>query len=117
MPPLLRSNAALNHAKMLYLDMLIEQSTREVYNSGYNAYTLFMLMSNASIECPPNEDILVYFVVHCASKLKLKYSTIKCYLSGIRHFYLCKGYNNPLGACGADLHDFYDPSCFVCRQV
>ena len=31
-----------------------------------------------------SEDLLIYFVTHCQSVLKLKYSTIKLYLAGIR---------------------------------
>ncbi|CAG2186512.1 unnamed protein product [Mytilus edulis] len=31
-----------------------------------------------------SEDLLIYFVAHCQSVLKLKYSTIKLYLAGVR---------------------------------
>lgn len=35
-----------------------------------------------------NESLLVYFVTHCKSVLKLKYETIKLYLAGIRFYYI-----------------------------
>ena len=43
-----------------------------------------------------SEDIIIYFIAYCFSVLKLKYSTIKLYLCGIRHFYVTKGISCPL---------------------
>lgn len=43
-----------------------------------------------------SEDILIYFVSHCYSVLKLRYSTIKSYLCGIRFNALRTGQPNPL---------------------
>jgi hypothetical protein len=42
-----------------------------------------------------SEDILIYFVAHCHSVLKLKYPTIKLYICGIRFHYLQAGVLNP----------------------
>ncbi|CAC5398342.1 unnamed protein product [Mytilus coruscus] len=47
-------------------------------------------MSNIS------EDILICFVSYCQSVLGLKYSTIKLYLAGIRHFSIASCSVNPL---------------------
>ena len=43
-----------------------------------------------------NEDILIYFVTHCAKKLNLAHGTIKTYLCGIRNMYIQAGYHNPM---------------------
>jgi hypothetical protein len=43
-----------------------------------------------------NEDILVYFVTHCAWNLRISYTTIKSYLCGIRNLYIQNKYPNPL---------------------
>ena len=45
-----------------------------------------------------NEDVLIYFVSYCHSRLKLKWTTIKLYLAGIRFNYLQAGYQNPFSA-------------------
>lgn len=42
------------------------------------------------------EDILIYFVTHCCNNLKLKYSTIKLYLFGIKYHCTSMGLDNPL---------------------
>lgn len=50
----------------------------------------------SSVMLNVSEDLLLYFVAHCQSVLKLKYSTIKLYLAGIR-FYGINSYGvNPL---------------------
>ena len=43
-----------------------------------------------------NEDILIYFVTHCAKNLNLAHGTIKTYLCGIRNMYIQAGYHNPM---------------------
>ena len=43
-----------------------------------------------------NEDILIYFVTHCAKNLNLTHRTIKTYLWGIRNMYIQAGYHNPM---------------------
>jgi hypothetical protein len=46
---------------------------------------------------PPtiSEDILIYFVAHCAHIRGLCYSTIKGYLAGVRNMYIEHGCGNP----------------------
>ena len=46
-----------------------------------------------------NESLLVYFVTHCKSVLKLKYETIKLYLAGIRFYYIRAGHGDMLKGC------------------
>ena len=43
-----------------------------------------------------SEDRLIYFIIYYHSCLKLKWTTIKLYLAGIRFHYLQAGRNNPL---------------------
>lgn len=47
---------------------------------------------------PVTEDSFIYFVTYCHSCLKLKWTTIKLYLAGIRFHYLQAGYGNPFNA-------------------
>ena len=49
-----------------------------------------------------NEEILLLFVAHCFHVLRLRYSTIKLYLSGIRFCYLQAGKYNPLCQPGSE---------------
>ncbi|CAG2195115.1 unnamed protein product [Mytilus edulis] len=79
----------------------INSATRDAYTSGYKCFLKFRtsqfegenignVMSNIS------EDILICFVSYCQSVLDLKYSTIKLYLAGIRHFSIANCSVNPL---------------------
>ncbi|CAG2227747.1 unnamed protein product [Mytilus edulis] len=79
----------------------INSATRDAYTSGYKCFLKFRtsqfegenignVMSNIS------EDILICFVSYCQSVLGLKYSTIKLYLAGIRHFSIANCSVNPL---------------------
>lgn len=43
-----------------------------------------------------NEDLLVYYVSHCAACLRLSHSTIKLYLCAIRSMYVSRRGQNPL---------------------
>ncbi|CAC5422095.1 unnamed protein product [Mytilus coruscus] len=77
-------------------------ATRDAYTSGYWCFLKFRtsqfegeeiignVMSNIS------EDILICLVSYCQSVLDLKYSTIKLYLAGIRHFSIASYSVNPL---------------------
>ncbi|CAC5398459.1 unnamed protein product [Mytilus coruscus] len=79
----------------------INSATRDVYTSEYKCFLKFRtsqfegenignVMSNIS------EDILICFVSYCQSVLGLKYSTIKLYLAGIRHFSIANCSVSPL---------------------
>ncbi|XP_021346291.1 uncharacterized protein LOC110445819 [Mizuhopecten yessoensis] len=45
---------------------------------------------------PVSELLLMNFAAHCHQQLKLRYSTIKLYLCGIRHFFLSSAVECPL---------------------
>ena len=74
----------------------IAPNTRQLYKTAYQVYVQFLLLCNV-IACitpttvPVSEDLLIYFVTHCATRLSLSYSTIKLYLCGIR--FMCLEYN------------------------
>jgi len=42
-----------------------------------------------------DEELLILFVTHCKTALKLKYDTIKLYLSGIRFHYIQNNFGDP----------------------
>ena len=71
-----------------------------MYDIGFSHSIRFLLLNGVvctSQHVPPiSEDVLIYFVAHSFTVLKLKHTTIKLYLCGIRHNYLKKGYSNPL---------------------
>lgn len=79
-------------------DNAVTRKTNSLYDIGFSHFKRFLLLNNASISSPPpvSEDILVYFIAHCFQNLKLKYTTIKLYLCGVRHAYLKSGCTNPL---------------------
>ena len=65
-------------------------NTRNVYSTGYKCFIQFCgdhitgFNSRSFNISKVSEDLLIYFVAHCQSVLKLKYSTIKLYLAGVR---------------------------------
>ena len=73
--------------------------TRNSYDVGFTHFERFMLLNGVHVhanDLPPiSEDILIYFVAYCFNTLKLKYSTIKLYLCGIRYRYLQCHYTTP----------------------
>ena len=62
---------------------------------GIKCFRDFCTMSNYftvnGFPPTPTESVLEYFVTHCASNLKLSYTTIKLYLCGVRHHYIAAG--------------------------
>lgn len=73
-----------------------------------------------------NESLLVYFVTHCKSVLKLKYETIKLYLAGIRFYYIRAGHGDMLKGCDQlnyvlrgikDLKTMLPRSAYLLQQI
>jgi len=67
----------------------ISHNTRQTYETGYQTYIRFLLFTGTiayvnSDQIPVTEDLLIFFVAHCVSKLGISYSTIKLYLCGIK---------------------------------
>ena len=97
MPTAVPHNARLRDR---LLHHALSDSTHASYNSGAKAYLLFISLSHipkGPLGLPIcSENLLIDFVCHCSGISHLTYSTIKSYLSGIRHLYIVKGYPNPL---------------------
>ena len=68
-------------------------STRRAYGSAKNRYARFC-SSNCLTPLPASEHQLCQYVYHLANE-NLCHSTIKCYLSAIRHLHVAEGYGDP----------------------
>ena len=72
----------------------VSVGTQRVYNTGIQCFKNFLAQNNfcTNGSLPIiDENILILFVAHCFSVLKLRYCTIKLYLNGIRFHYLRLG--------------------------
>lgn len=78
----------------------LSPSTQSSYQSGWSCFLTFCTINCVQFTTRGmpniNEDILLYFVTHCASNLHLSYHTIKLYLCGIRAQYISVMGINPL---------------------
>lgn len=101
MPSAIPGDLRLTQAMLHYQDLALSNNTRTTYAAGVRAFQLFLIMNNIqrihhSSLCHPSELIFMYFVTHCAHSLRLSYTTIKTYLSGIRNAYIQLGLGDPL---------------------
>lgn len=84
------------------------EQTKAVYSTGKRCYDYFATMHGYSdrfgnIQLPAEQN-LIFFVCYCADILKIRYTTIKLYLCGIRFYFieshgrdpLCTLYGTPL---------------------
>ena len=80
----------------------LSSNTQAVYHTGLHCLLTFLTMSGVNIQSGElpiiHEEVLIYFVTYCHTSLKLKWTTIKLYLAGIRFHYLKAGFSNPLQA-------------------
>ena len=71
-----------------------------VYEAAVKSFKLFLVMNNivqASNTLPvASEENIILYTAHCYKTLKLRYTTIKLYLRGIRFAYLKVGISCPL---------------------
>ena len=78
----------------------LSSRTVTAYETGVQSFKHFLMMNNLifSMDYLPvvSEDILMLYVAHCYRTLKLKYTTIKLYLCGVRFAYLKAGISCPL---------------------
>ena len=99
LPTSLACDVQLSEAVSYYLHTALSPATRAAYRTGATTYLTFMAMHNSTSPrtLPPiNEEILCYFVSHCAGILGLRHTTIKSYLCGIRNLYIEAGLGNPI---------------------
>jgi hypothetical protein len=99
-PTTLQCDVRLTAALQYFQEKALSANTRAVYNTGARCFLSFTAMHNLqpNVGSLPTvtEDLLVYFVTHCASNLALTYTTIKSYLCGVRNIYIENKYPNPL---------------------
>ena len=100
MPPTLQRALHLNQAISSYQLSALGSRTRSSYNTGLRAWLRFTALFDIAGPSPAypdiSEEILIYFVSHCAHTLQLSYKTIKVYLAGVRNHYVQAGLPNPL---------------------
>ena len=69
------------------------------YQTGIKTFIQFLLLQGLVHDCSrlpyTTENNLSDFVGYCFQHLKLKYSTIKLYLCGVRYGYLVQGNRSP----------------------
>ncbi|XP_062598608.1 uncharacterized protein LOC134260042 [Saccostrea cucullata] len=103
LPASFRDVDGLEQAVQDLWDKSLSHSTKQTYSSAFQTFLTFMQMNGVTFlndGLPPvNETVLVYFVTHCKSVLKLKHDTIKLYLAGIRFHYIRAGYGDILQGC------------------
>jgi hypothetical protein len=96
MPATLRSNVVLKTGLDTLWDAAISARTRVTYSSGVSCLRTFLVLHGifSVLTCGLpfiNEVILMNFVAYAFSILKLRYSTIKTYLAGIKYTYMEAG--------------------------
>lgn len=104
-----RGNVSLEECRKAFMAQALSISTQRVYASGSRQFLTFTTMHNLPKLAPQtnlpicNPHILEYFVCHCASHLKISYTTIKSYLAGVRNMYILEGFPNPLHGSTGEL--------------
>ena len=77
----------------------VSNSTRKAYDTGIRTFIQFLLLQGLAFDCTllpvTSENNLVDFVAYCFEHLKLKFTTIKLYLCGIRYSYMINGVESP----------------------
>lgn len=100
MPSGFRTDAVLNQNVDKLWDSCLSNNTKAAYQTGLHCFLTFLTMSGVIMKSgilpKLTEDVLIYFVTHCHTSLKLKWTTIKLYLAGIRYHYIKSGGSNPL---------------------
>ncbi|CAG2205116.1 unnamed protein product [Mytilus edulis] len=101
---ILASNVELNAKVKNLIHNSIASSTRSQYEHGFKSYKNFLCLSgfkwDDKTDMPPlTEDILMHYATHCHENLKIKCSTIKMYICGLRYIYLQSGVQCLFSSC------------------
>ena len=100
MPKTLRCHLELENTLNELWSAAVAPKTQSCYSTGFSHFRHFLVLHGFRCDdyfLPAiSEDILVYFVAYCYKSLKLQYSTIKLYLSGVRFAYLRANVPSPL---------------------
>lgn len=73
--------------------MALAQSTKKAYSSGMRQIFTFCSQMNINPPLPVNEDVLINFSVAMARSVQ--YTTIKNYLSAVKHYHSSQGFELP----------------------
>ena len=84
------------------LDHSIATSTRRSYQSSQKRYTSFCLSNNLP-SFPSSQSTLCLYVAYLFEQ-GLAHTSIKCYLSSVRHLQISKGFPDPFSADLPQLH-------------
>ena len=77
--------------------MALAHNTRKTYSSGVRQFYAFCSSMNIIPKLPVDEDTLINFSVLMARSVQ--HSTIKNYLSAVKHYHSTHGYELPLADC------------------
>lgn len=81
-------------------DYAVSDTTLSAYETAVRSFKRFLLLYTlaSSVHTLPEvkEEVFLLYIAHCYKTLKIKYSTIKLYLCGIRFEYLKTGVCCPL---------------------
>ena len=80
-----------------YFEAGLAPSTRRTYQSGINRFITFCSTYRIPTPLPVSQSTLCYFILALA-KEGLAYSTIKCYLSAVRHLHILHNLPEPRSA-------------------
>lgn len=88
-PPILYDIWSLDPVITNLWESSLSGNTRSAYQSGMNCFIRFIALHGIS-QSPHtlSEQLFIYFVAFCSKTRNFRYTTIKLYLAGIRHFYI-----------------------------
>ena len=92
---------ALDRSVEFYFQNGLATSTRRSYGSAKNRYIKFCQAKGLS-PLPASEHQLCQFA-SCLANQNLCHSSIKCYLSAVRHLHVAEGHGDPHMSCMARL--------------
>ena len=90
----------LNQTVSTLWDYAVSERTSVTYETGLRAFKACLLLNNlghnTDILPELSENIFLLFIAHCYKTQKLRFTTIKLYLCGVRFAYLKTGVSCPL---------------------
>ena len=77
-----------------YFECGLAENTKKSYKAGINKFNQFCILYNVTTPLPVSQSLLCSFISYLA-KAGQAYSTIKMYLSAIRHLHIANGLPEP----------------------
>ena len=98
----------LNETVSSLWDHALSTNTLKSYQTALQSFKTFLLQNNlaqTSFSLPVvTDDVIMLYIAHCYKNLRLKYTTIKLYLCGIRFAYMKDGVSCPLTQSDSPCH-------------